>query len=84
VASPLPLYRGTTLAVRQDAGGFWSMALAFRNDAKLRIPGAPRNFNSCGGIVLRPLLFDALYLWSRMVVSSSAEIWSWDGSESGV
>ena len=84
MASPLPLYRGTILAVRQDSGGSLSMALAFRNDARQRIPGAPRNFNNCGGILLRPLLFDALYLCSSIVVSSSVEMWCWDGLVSGV
>ena len=60
------------------------MALSFRNDARQRIPGDPRNFNSYGGIVLRPLLFDALYLCSRIAVSSSVEMWCWDGLVSGV
>ena len=55
-----------TLAVRQDAGGVYVIALAFRNVARLSIPAVPINFNSYGGIILRPLLFVALYLCSRM------------------
>jgi hypothetical protein len=82
--SPFPLYRGTTLAVRQDVGGAWSIALALRNDARLRIPVSPRNFKSCGGILLRPLLFVALYLCARMLVSSLGEMWWAGGVVSGV
>ena len=80
----MPLYRGTTLAVRQEVGGTWSIALALRNDARLWMPWAPRNFNSWGGIVLRPLLFVALYLFARISVSSLGEMWWADGVVSGV
>ena len=72
------------MAVRQDVGGAWSIALAFKNDARLSIPWAPRNFRSCGGILLRPLLFVALYLCVRTSVSSLDEMWWAGGVVSGV
>jgi hypothetical protein len=46
------------------------MALTFRNVAKLCIPAGPRNFSSCGGRLLRPLLFVAVYFYSRMDANS--------------
>jgi hypothetical protein len=55
-----------TLAVRQEVGGAEVMALALRKVARLWTPAGPKNFRSCGGRVLRPLLFVALYLWSRI------------------
>jgi hypothetical protein len=82
--SPFPLYRGITLADRQDAGGSYVIALAFKNVARLSIPAVPRNFNSCGGILLRPLLFVALYLCSRMPASSDCDMWWFAGFEMGV
>ena len=72
------------MAVRQEVGGAWSMALAFRKVARLCVPVGPRNFRSCGGSLLRPLLFDALYLWAKISVSSSGEMWWSDGLVSGV
>jgi hypothetical protein len=51
---------GIILAVRQDSGGADSIALSLRKVAKLSIPLFPRNFNSCGGNGLAPLLFVAL------------------------
>jgi hypothetical protein len=51
---------GMILAVRQDAGGADRIALSLRKDAKLLIPFWPRNFKSCGGNGLAPLLFVAL------------------------
>ena len=72
------------MAVRQEVGGIWSIALAFRNVARLSIPFAPRNFSSWGGILLKPLLFVALYLWVNMWVSSYDEMWCLAGLVSGV
>ena len=68
--SPLPLYKGMTLAVRQEVGGADVMAVALRKVARLWIPAGPRNFRSCGGRLLKPLLFVALYLCSNMDASS--------------
>ena len=51
---------GMILAVRQDAGGADSIALLLRKVAKLPIPFGSRNFRSCGGSGLAPLLFFAL------------------------
>jgi hypothetical protein len=73
-----------TLAVRQDAGGSYVIALAFRNVARHSIPAVPRNFNSYGGILLRPLLFVALYLCSRMPVSSVVDMLWFSGFITGV
>jgi hypothetical protein len=51
---------GIILAARQDSGGADSIALSLRKVAKLSIPFCPRNFSSCGGNGLAPLLFVAL------------------------
>ena len=60
------------------------MALALRKAARLWVPFGPRNFRSCGGSLLKPLLFVALYLWAKISVSSSGEMcWS-AGLVSGV
>ena len=72
------------MAVRQDAGGSYSIALAFKNVARLCIPVFPRNFSNCGGNLLSPLLFVALYLCSRMSVSSVGEMWWLAGFARGV
>ena len=74
---PLPLYKGITLAARQDGGGYWVIALALRKVARLEIPAGPRNFRSYGGMVLSPLLFVALNLWTRMASNSGCVMrWS--------
>jgi hypothetical protein len=78
------LYSGTTLAVRQEAGGSYSIALSFKNDARHVIPSAPRNFNNYGGSWLKPLLFVALYLCLSMFVSSSGVMWCSAGFVNGV
>ena len=46
------------------------MAVALRKVARLWIPAGPRNFRSCGGKLLKPLIFVALYLWSKIDASS--------------
>ena len=84
MASPFPLYNGTTLAVRQEVGGAYLIALSLRNDARLWIPFGPRNLSSCGGNLLRPLLLVALYLCSKMFASSLSEMRWWSGWVSGV
>jgi hypothetical protein len=73
-----------TLAVRQEVGGAYVMALAFKKLARLSIPAVPRNFRSYGGSLLRPLLLVALYLCSKMPVSSSLDMWWWSGLARGV
>jgi hypothetical protein len=50
------------------------MALALRKAARLWVPFGPRNFRSCGGSLLKPLLFVALYLWAKISVSSSGDM----------
>ena len=60
------------------------MALAFRKDARLETPIAPRNFSNYGGRLLRPLLLSALYLTLSISVSSSVDMWWADGVVSGV
>ena len=60
------------------------MALAFRKDARLETPVAPRNFSIYGGSLLRPLLLSALYLTLSISVSSSVDMWWADGVVSGV
>jgi hypothetical protein len=50
------------------------MALVLRKVARLCIPAGPRNFNSCGGRLLRPLLFVAVYFYSKMAANSDWEI----------
>ena len=50
------------------------MALALRKAARLWVPFGPRNFRSCGGSLLKPLLFEALYLWAKISVSSSGDM----------
>ena len=72
------------MADRQDAGGSRSIALTFKNVARLEIPWFPRNFKSCGGNLLRPLLLPALYLYLRISVSSTVVIWWSSGLVSGV
>jgi hypothetical protein len=72
------------LAVRQEVGGAYVIALAFKNVARLCTPVAPRNFNSYGGIWLRPLLFVALYLRYNISVSSTYVIWWFAGLDNGV
>ena len=47
------------------------MALALRKVARLWIPAGPRNFKSCGGKLLNPLLLVALYLCSKIDASSA-------------
>jgi hypothetical protein len=42
--------------------------------ARLCIPAGPRNFNSCGGRLLRPLLFVAVYFYSKMAANSDWDI----------
>jgi len=65
------------LAVRQEVGGSYSIALLFRKGARHVILSVPRNFSSYGGSWLKPLLFAALYLYLSMFVSSSGVIrWS--------
>jgi hypothetical protein len=80
---PLPLYSGITLAVRQEVGGSWSIALVLRKVARHSIPFYPRNFNSYGGSLLRPLLFAALYLTLSMSDNSWGEMWWSVGFVSG-
>lgn len=72
------------MAVRQEDGGACVIALSFRNVARLVIPYGPRNLSSYGGSLLRPLLFVALYLCSRMAVSSLLVMWWCAGLVSGV
>jgi hypothetical protein len=72
------------LAVRQEVGGAWLMALSLRKVARLCIPDGPRNFRSCGGSLLRPLLLVALYLWSSIVVNSACVMWLCSGLVRGV
>ena len=50
------------------------MALVSRKVAKLCIPAGPRNFKSCGGKLLRPLLFVAVYFYSKMFANSDWDI----------
>jgi hypothetical protein len=81
---PFPLYSGTTLAVRQEVGGSWSIALVLRKVARHSIPFFPRNFNSYGGSLLRPLDLAALYLSLSISDSSWGEMWWAVGFVSGV
>jgi hypothetical protein len=74
-ASPLPLYSGITLAVFQEDGGGAAIALSLRKVAKLSIPAVPRNLRSCGGSLLFPLLFVALYLYFKISASSAYVIY---------
>ena len=60
------------------------IALSFKNVARLEIPVSPRNLSSYGGILLSPLLFVALYLYSSMPFNSSVEMWWFSGFDSGV
>jgi hypothetical protein len=73
-----------TFAVRHDVGGSYVMALALRNVARLYVPVGPRNLTNCGGNLLRPLLFVALYLCSSISLSSFYDIWWFSGFASGV
>jgi hypothetical protein len=79
----LPLYTGTILAVRQDAGGAEAIALSLRKFARLSTPALPRNFSNCGGSELPPLLLVALYLYYSTFFSSSVVIKLADGDASG-
>jgi hypothetical protein len=72
------------LAVRQEAGGVYVIALSFRNVAKLEIPVSPRNFSNYGGILLSPRLFVALYLSCNIYFNSIVEMWWFSGFDSGV
>jgi hypothetical protein len=69
--SPLPLYRGIILAVRQDWGGADVIALVFRKFAKLPIPAVPINLSRCGGKILWPRLLVALNFFSSINFNSS-------------
>lgn len=60
------------------------MALSFKKVARLIVPAGPRNFNNCGGSVLNPLLFVALYLRCRMSDSSCYVMWWFVGFSNGV
>ena len=70
--------------MRQEVGGSWSIALELRNEARHPITFSPRNFNSYGGSLLRPLLFAALYFALSISDSSWGEMWWAVGFVSGV
>ena len=72
------------MTVRQEVGGGDVMALALRKVARHWTPAGQRNFRSWGGRILRPLLFVALYLLSRIYDSSVGVMRLWSGSVRGV
>ena len=39
------------------------------------MPAGPKNFRSCGGNLLSPLLLVALYFCSKIIANSSCVMW---------